>query len=167
MPLELSEKPLKLVFEPTLSPLCQVLEDVGYPYLDSSKYRKRKTKVELVKEIRRRKELGDLPPVFPNGWFTLLDSSDIKVDQVKHVQALGNTHFINYSLFTYENISPDRFPFYIVIRQNNVLYRSLFSKTIKKCNITVVFIFKKLVVLTMGLQKTTKIGVKLQCNDLY
>lgn len=59
----------------------------------------------MVKEIRRRKQLGDLPPVFPNGWFTLLDSSDVKVGQVKHVQALGNTQSCyHYSLFTYENI---------------------------------------------------------------
>lgn len=45
---------------------------------------------ELVDEVQRRKRLGDQPPFFPNGWFALLDSSDLKAGQVKHVQALGD-----------------------------------------------------------------------------
>lgn len=33
---------------------------------------------------------GSLPPVYPNGWFALLDSDQVGVEQVKYVTALGN-----------------------------------------------------------------------------
>lgn len=49
----------------------------------------RKLKKELVDEVQRRKQRGEMPPVYPNGWFALLESRDLKHGQVKHVQALG------------------------------------------------------------------------------
>ncbi|KAJ8683802.1 hypothetical protein QAD02_019594 [Eretmocerus hayati] len=44
----------------------------------SSKFRARKTR-----------KIGDLPPVYPNGWFAVLESSNLKRGQVEHVSALG------------------------------------------------------------------------------
>ncbi|KYN27756.1 3-chlorobenzoate-3,4-dioxygenase oxygenase subunit [Trachymyrmex cornetzi] len=41
---------------------------------------------------------GKLPPVYPNGWFALLESSQIKSGQVKHVSALGE----NFAVFRTE-----------------------------------------------------------------
>jgi len=41
--------------------------------------------------------VGKLPPVYPNGWFVLLESSQIKKGQVKHVSALGE----NFAVFRY------------------------------------------------------------------
>lgn len=38
--------------------------------------------------MRLRKK-GALPPVYPNGWFALLDSDQVIVNQVKYVTALG------------------------------------------------------------------------------
>lgn len=39
--------------------------------------------------MRKLRKIGDLPPVFPNGWFAILESSEIKPSQVKYVAALG------------------------------------------------------------------------------
>ena len=49
----------------------------------------------------RNRKLGKLPPVFPNGWFALLESSQIKKGQVKHVSALGE----NFAVFRYVRTS--------------------------------------------------------------
>ncbi|XP_072762507.1 cholesterol 7-desaturase nvd [Anoplolepis gracilipes] len=46
----------------------------------------------------KNRKLGKLPPVFPNGWFALLESSQIKKGQVKHVSALGE----NFAVFRTE-----------------------------------------------------------------
>lgn len=43
----------------------------------------------------KNRKVGKLPPVYPNGWFALLESSQIKKDQVKHVSALGE----NFAVF--------------------------------------------------------------------
>ncbi|KAG8301246.1 cholesterol 7-desaturase nvd-like [Homalodisca vitripennis] len=73
------------------------LSEVGYDYLqDMPQYRaRRKTKRDLVKEVRRRRQIGDLPPVYPNGWFALLESSNVRPGEVKYVEALGE----NFAVF--------------------------------------------------------------------
>ncbi|KOC70205.1 hypothetical protein WH47_08551 [Habropoda laboriosa] len=45
----------------------------------------------------KKRKLGKLPPVYPNGWFALLESSQLEKGQVKHVAALGQ----NYAVFRY------------------------------------------------------------------
>lgn len=45
----------------------------------------------------KNRKVGKLPPVYPNGWFALLESSEIKKGQVKHVSALGE----NFAVFRY------------------------------------------------------------------
>jgi cholesterol 7-dehydrogenase len=73
----------------------QDLSDVGYDHLlDGSGLAlarsKGRNKRELVREVRRLRKVGKLPPVYPNGWFSLLDSTDLAPGEVKHVAALGN-----------------------------------------------------------------------------
>lgn len=46
---------------------------------------------------RKNRKVGKLPPVYPNGWFALLESSQIKKGQVKHVSALSE----NFAVFRY------------------------------------------------------------------
>ncbi|XP_024883815.1 cholesterol 7-desaturase-like [Temnothorax curvispinosus] len=46
----------------------------------------------------KNRKVGKLPPVYPNGWFALLESSEIKRGQVKHVSALGE----NFAVFRTE-----------------------------------------------------------------
>ncbi len=47
------------------------------------------TKRDFVNEVRRRKKMGDIPPPFPNGWFALLRSTELKAGQSTAVNALG------------------------------------------------------------------------------
>jgi hypothetical protein len=51
---------------------------------------KGRNKRELAREVRRLRKVGKLPPVYPNGWFALLDSRDLSPGDVKHIAALGN-----------------------------------------------------------------------------
>ena len=48
-----------------------------------------------MNEVRRRKRIGDLPPVYPNGWFGLLRSEEVAVGASKAVDALGE----NFAVF--------------------------------------------------------------------
>ena len=61
------------------------LEDSGYP---STSYGNR-PKREIVNEVRRRREVGELPPVYPNGWLGLIESFNLKSGEAKHISALG------------------------------------------------------------------------------
>ena len=69
-------------------PLFQDLCDTGYGHQTSTD-RYGKSKKELVNQVRRLKKRGGIPPVFPNGWFAVLESQDLKVGQVRAVDALG------------------------------------------------------------------------------
>lgn len=73
--------------------------DVGFDYLTDGYYKsvrhKTKNKRELVREVQRLRKIGDLPPIYPNGWFALLESDDLKKSEVKHVVALGE----NFAVF--------------------------------------------------------------------
>nr|CAD7260913.1 unnamed protein product [Timema shepardi] len=75
------------------------LSEVGYDCMlengVSAGRRRGKSKRELVKEIRHQRQVGTLPPVYPNGWFVLLESDDLRAGQVKHVAALGE----NFAIF--------------------------------------------------------------------
>jgi cholesterol 7-dehydrogenase len=73
----------------------QDLSGVGYDHLLkggglSLAQRKGRTKRQLVQEIRRLRKVGNVPPVYPNGWFCLLESTELAAGEVKHVAALGN-----------------------------------------------------------------------------
>jgi len=69
----------------------QDLSDVGYNHLFNEQRTKqtRKSRSEVARESRRKRVVGNIPPVFPNGWFAILDSSDVATEQVKHVSAIG------------------------------------------------------------------------------
>ncbi|EFN68179.1 3-chlorobenzoate-3,4-dioxygenase oxygenase subunit [Camponotus floridanus] len=56
-----------------------------------------KTNGDVYARSKNRK-VGKLPPVYPNGWFALLESSQLKKGQVKHVSALGE----NFAVFRTE-----------------------------------------------------------------
>ncbi|CAI4225626.1 unnamed protein product [Auanema sp. JU1783] len=42
-----------------------------------------------VKKIQRMRKAGDLPPVFPNGWYCISESSTLKPKQIKEVPVFG------------------------------------------------------------------------------
>ena len=44
---------------------------------------------EMSKLVQERRQTGDVPPVYPNGWFLILESRRLKAGGVKSVSALG------------------------------------------------------------------------------
>lgn len=62
--------------------------------------------------------LKNLPPVYPNGWFSLLESRKLENGQVEHVAALGQ----NFAVFRYmENFV------FIKTKNSFLIYRSSVS----------------------------------------
>ena len=53
------------------------------------------TKQDVVNEVRRRKRIGEIPPPYPNGWFALLRSRELKRGASTSVNALGQ----NFAIF--------------------------------------------------------------------
>lgn len=66
------------------------MADVGYKQHFTQKQWASKDKLHLIRSMMRLRKEGTLPPVYPNGWFALLDSDQVDVEQVKYVTALGN-----------------------------------------------------------------------------
>ena len=66
--------------------LVRPLHEVGY--VPETKRSKR----DVANDVRRKRKVGDLPPVFPNGWFRVLDSRQLKIGHVECVSMLGE-HF--------------------------------------------------------------------------
>ncbi|XP_029469916.1 cholesterol 7-desaturase-like isoform X2 [Rhinatrema bivittatum] len=59
------------------------LEEVGY-IPESGRSR-----LHTANEVRRRRKKGDLPPVYPNGWYQLLDAHLLRREEVKNISVLG------------------------------------------------------------------------------
>lgn len=45
--------------------------------------------MEYLERIRRIRRVGNIPPVYPNGWFCIAQSSEIKPKEVKPVEVFG------------------------------------------------------------------------------
>ncbi len=54
--------------------------------------------------MRRRRKLGKLPPPFPNGWFAILESCELKKEAVREVYALGESLYMK-NTWTMDEIS--------------------------------------------------------------
>lgn len=51
---------------------------------------------DLANLIRQRRKTGnDLPPIYPNGWFRLIDSVQLGLEEVKQVHAIGQCEQVN------------------------------------------------------------------------
>ena len=44
---------------------------------------------DAVNLARRQRAVGDCPPVYPNGWFSVLETRDLSPGQVQNVNVLG------------------------------------------------------------------------------
>ncbi len=71
----------RLLFSPL--ELLRAPEDVGYIVADG------RSKAQAANEVRRRRKTGELPPVYPNGWYRVLDSHLLERGEVKQVSILG------------------------------------------------------------------------------
>ncbi|XP_037919355.1 cholesterol 7-desaturase nvd isoform X2 [Hermetia illucens] len=68
------------------------LTEVGYEFL--TKNRRKESKIQAINRARKlRKTTNDhMPPPFPNGWFAIAESYDVKRNEVIDVSCLGQ-HF--------------------------------------------------------------------------
>lgn len=71
----------KLLFCPL--ELLRAPEDVGYITEDG------RSRAQAANLVRRRRKIGELPPVYPNGWYRVLDSHLLGRGEVKNVSVLG------------------------------------------------------------------------------
>lgn len=60
----------------------KILGDTGY--LSDGKFSKK----EIAQSVKRRRVVGDIPPVYPNGWFGIIEGWKLKKDPV-YVSVLG------------------------------------------------------------------------------
>ena len=59
------------------------LHDIGY-FSDEKRPLK-----DVANEYRKRRKRGEVPPVYPNGWFHVLASNELAMGEVKYVSILG------------------------------------------------------------------------------
>ncbi|XP_008289977.1 cholesterol desaturase daf-36 [Stegastes partitus] len=76
---------LKFLYRLLFCPLelLKAPEDVGYVAEDG------RSRAQAANEVRRRRKVGELPPVYPNGWYRVLDSHMLERGEVKNVFILG------------------------------------------------------------------------------
>lgn len=58
-------------------------DDVGYIAENG------RSRAQAANDVRRRRKTGELPPVYPNGWYRVLDSQLLENGEVKSVTVLG------------------------------------------------------------------------------
>ncbi|XP_041370534.1 cholesterol 7-desaturase nvd-like [Gigantopelta aegis] len=59
------------------------LGDIGY--VNEGSWNKR----EIANMVRQRRKVGAIPPVYPNGWFPVMEAFTLKTGEVKNVSILG------------------------------------------------------------------------------
>ena len=69
----------------------RLLHEVGYC---DENYHKQSNK-DVCNMVKKQRRIGDCPPCFPNGWFSVIDSHDLKVGAVKNVSCLGELLAMN------------------------------------------------------------------------
>ena len=71
----------RLLFSPL--ELLRTPDEVGYIAEDG------RSRAQAANQVRRRRKTGELPPVYPNGWYRVLDSHMLERGDVKNITVLG------------------------------------------------------------------------------
>lgn len=72
--------------------LLRAPDEVGYITEDG------RSRAQAANEVRRRRKIGELPPVYPNGWYRVLDSHMLDRGDVKNVSVLGMSALISVAI---------------------------------------------------------------------
>lgn len=72
---------LKILFTPL--DRVKLLGDLGY-VTDG-----KNSKKEIANDVKRRRAVGEIPPVYPNGWFGLIEGWKVKRGEAKSLSVLG------------------------------------------------------------------------------
>lgn len=65
----------------------RILGDLGY--LPDGKFSKK----EIANSVKKRRACGDIPPVYPNGWYGIVESWKLKKRETTNVSVLGKSFF--------------------------------------------------------------------------
>ncbi|KAJ8300919.1 hypothetical protein KUTeg_022438, partial [Tegillarca granosa] len=71
----------------------RILGDIGY--IEEGKFSMK----EIANSVRKRRLVGDIPPVYPNGWFGVVESFQIKKGEAKNISMIG----LNLAVFRAED----------------------------------------------------------------
>jgi len=63
----------------------RVLGDLGY--VSEGKFSMK----EVANSVRKRRKVGDIPPVYPNGWFGLMESHSLEIGESKSLSVMGKS----------------------------------------------------------------------------
>ncbi|CAL8128521.1 unnamed protein product [Orchesella dallaii] len=64
--------------------------ELGFEQIGNGKnFKNNVVKRHFINQYRKRRKIGDLPPSYPNGWFEILESDELKRNSVREVNALG------------------------------------------------------------------------------
>ncbi|CAL8128734.1 unnamed protein product [Orchesella dallaii] len=70
--------------------LFQDYTELGFEQISNGrKFKNNAAKRHIINQYRERRKNGDLPPSYPNGWFAVLESNELKRNTVREVDALG------------------------------------------------------------------------------
>lgn len=81
-------------FKLFFAPLNRVraLGDVGYIPEGNM------TAKDMVNIVQKSRQVGEVPPVYPNGWFCVMESQNLKTGEAKSVSCLGKHVYISLPL---------------------------------------------------------------------
>ena len=79
------------LYDLLFTPLNRVrhLGDIGY--LPDGKFSMK----EVSERVKKQRLVGEVPPVFPNGWFGLMESFKLKSGEAKSLSVLGTSYSID------------------------------------------------------------------------
>ncbi|CAL8128730.1 unnamed protein product [Orchesella dallaii] len=64
--------------------------ELGFEQISNARnFKNNVVKRHFINQYRKRRKIGDLPPSYPNGWFAILESEEVKRNSVREVDALG------------------------------------------------------------------------------
>ncbi len=59
------------------------------------------TQKDMANLVQKRRMVGGVPPVYPNGWFAVLESRDLKVGEAKPVSVLGKFLSLSHMIYVF------------------------------------------------------------------
>ena len=85
----------------------RILGDIGY--LPDGKF----TLKEISNSVKKRRVIGEVPPVYPNGWFGLMEGFKLKRGESTSISVLGKFHVTNTQNKTEQKYMKDHLPAFI------------------------------------------------------
>lgn len=69
-------------------PTIKDFTDLGFDDVKTN-YKNAHTRKSIITGLRRRRKIGDMPPVYPNGWFIIMETDNLPKKAAKQINVLG------------------------------------------------------------------------------